>query len=244
GSLRGDHKELIGKPCKSSTHKRPKPIHPVVPPPPADKCRTESPCRVHRSTIERTAGEDVCSDDEAYGKRCNGAEMASLRVDRRGIDGVDQSKRQHDLEHYDCSKELGHPVVNGMDERDPATDKGTKGYGRVDVPAGGIEGDGDCNKQGQRMGYGNHHKAASGGGVPVQLLERKDGAFAGEYKDGGADELREGSAHGVGVDGIFSPAEGETRARRHGWIQYSSLSSSTCSTACSSSSFGVLYLQL
>lgn len=94
-----DEECVIDHPCNATANQRAGPVDPVVCPCPADQGRTEGDRRVHRCTVEGTAGQDVGSNNETNCNGCDDPQIALLWIDRGGIDSVDQAEGHHYLEH-------------------------------------------------------------------------------------------------------------------------------------------------
>lgn len=98
GGFWGDEEELVDERSDGGAGEGAEPIDPVVPPPPADEGRSEGPGGVHGGAVEGAAGEHVGAEDEADGQWRDGAQVTSLRVDRRRVNGVHQPKGHRRLQ--------------------------------------------------------------------------------------------------------------------------------------------------
>lgn len=175
-----NEKQLINKTSKSTTNQRTNPINPLIIPRPAHQRRSKAHRRVHRSSVKRSAGEDVSSDDETNGYRCYSSQSSSLWINGCGVDGVDKAKRHDDLQHESVpdgdageaegaggfaggdaeeeagdggAEELSYPVEDAAEKGYVAADEGAEGYCWVDVAAGDVGGDGDGDEKAEAVCY-------------------------------------------------------------------------------------------
>jgi len=210
----------------------------------ADHGRAEGHGGVHGCAVERAAGQDVGTYDEADGDGRDHPEVAALGVDRRGVHRVDEPEGHDDLEHHrvpdadtgreregahglaaggdleeeaghDGAEQLRHPVHDGLEQADVAADEGAECDGRVHVPARDVGTHRDGHEEGESVRQRRRYEPGRRRRAAVsQLAESHAGAGAGEDEDEHGDELGDAGAEGVRVGQLPRGADGDP-AHRH-----------------------------
>lgn len=100
GNMGGaDEAELVDKSSKPTSDQRPGPVDPVVGPVPADQSWAEWHSWVHGGPIKSPTCQDVSCHNETDCNGCNYLQIFPLGVNGGGINGVDQTKSHHNLQH-------------------------------------------------------------------------------------------------------------------------------------------------
>lgn len=109
----------------------------------------------------------------------------------------------------DRTEKLGDPVEDASQQTDVTSDEGSEGDSGVDVAAGDVCANSDCNKQSEAVGDGGGDEAGGGGGTVIgELVEGHAGAWTGEDEDEGGYELGQRGLQGIRVRGLLGPADG------------------------------------
>uniref|UniRef100_A0A453J0A4 Uncharacterized protein n=1 Tax=Aegilops tauschii subsp. strangulata TaxID=200361 RepID=A0A453J0A4_AEGTS len=186
----GDEEQLVDDAGEAAADEGADPVHPLVPPLPADEGGAEGDGGVHGRAGEGAADQDVGAHDEADGDGRDGAQAALLGVHGRGVHRVHQPEGHHDLQHHRLpradagqpegaggepaggeaeeeaggggAQELGDPVEQAAEEGDVAAHEGAEGHGRVHVPAGDVGAHGHRHEQREGVRYRRRDQAGRG----------------------------------------------------------------------------------